>query len=111
MNEHPTPSDLEAFLEDRLDPSRVSSLVAHLMRGCASCCLYFAPRLGEVLQDPEVPDTADKDVYDAPVTHAMEAVRLHGPLALKRTRKFRNALARLTGPWGGRLGIYRNPPR
>jgi hypothetical protein len=97
LSEHPTPADLEAFLEDRLDPARVRSLVVHLMQGCESCCLYFAPRLGEVLEVLGAPDsaTADGDLYDAAVNQAIEAVRLHGSLALERTRKFRKALARL----------------
>jgi len=111
LNEHLTPADLEAFLEDRLDPSRVCSLVAHLTRGCESCSQFLAPRLGEVLEELAVPDVGDGDVYDAAVTQAIEAVLLHGPLALKRTRKFRKALTRLTE--GGldaldvrRFGLY-----
>lgn len=95
LNDHPTSADLEAFLEDKLDPSRVRSLVAHMMQGCESCRLFVAPRLGEVLEEPAVSDTADFEVYDAAVTQAIEAVQLHGTLALERTRKFRKALARL----------------
>jgi tetratricopeptide (TPR) repeat protein len=113
LSEHPTPADLEAFLEDRLEPARVPSLVAHLMQGCERCCLYLAPRLGEVLEELVVPETAtaDCDLYDAAVNQAVEAVLLHGPLALERTRKLRKALALLTergmdGLNHRRFGLY-----
>jgi hypothetical protein len=111
LNEHPTIADLEAFLDDRLDPSRVRALIAHLTRGCEFCGLFVAPRVGKVLKEVAVPDIAGGDVYEAAVTQAFEAVRLHGPLAPERTRKFRKALARLTE--GGldaldlrRFGLY-----
>ncbi len=111
MNEHPTPADLEAFLEDRLDPSRVSSLVAHLLRGCEACRQFLTPRLGKVPEAVSVPEAADLEVYDAAVTQALAAVRLHGRFALKRTQKFREALARLTedgmdGLDHRRFGLY-----
>jgi tetratricopeptide (TPR) repeat protein len=113
LNEHPTTADLEAFLEDRLEPSRVFSLVAHLMQGCERCCLYVAPRLGEDLDELALPDTAtaDGDLYDAAVNQAVEAVLLHGPLALERTKKLRKALALVTergmdGLNHRRFGLY-----
>lgn len=113
MSEHPTPADLEAFLEDRLEPAGVFSLVAHLMQGCERCCLYVAPRLGEELEKLAVPDTAtaDGDLYDAAVNQAVEAVLLHGPRALERTRKLRKALVLVAergmdGVDHRRFGIY-----
>ncbi len=98
MNEHPTPADLEAFLEGRLDPSRVSSLIPHLLQGCETCAHFLAPwlELEEVLDELAVPAATDGSEYEAAVTRAFEAVRLHGRFALERTQKFRMALARLT---------------
>jgi tetratricopeptide (TPR) repeat protein len=95
LSEHPTAADLEAFLEDKLEPARALPLVAHLMQGCERCCLFVAPRLGEDLDELAVPGTAtaDIDLYDTAVSQAVESVLLHGPLAPERTRKLRKAMA------------------
>lgn len=91
MADHPTPEVLNLWLEGRLAPGEVRSLVAHLLGGCASCQAVLAGRTflftGE--EPPEAPvleDGAPEDAYDLALRRAAERIRRHGVRALKIKR-------------------------
>ncbi len=44
MSQHPTPAELEAFVEGGLSPRRSQEVVRHLLRNCASCKTSLSAR-------------------------------------------------------------------
>ena len=99
MTEHPTPAELEALAEGRLELSRVGLVVAHLLSGCKGCRHLLLPcfTAGEG-EEETASSPQDLSAYDEPVRKAEEAVLLHGTRARKETKKVRKLLARLTEP-------------
>jgi tetratricopeptide (TPR) repeat protein len=108
LSEHPTPADLEAFAEGRLELSRVGLVVAHLLSGCPGCRRLLLPCF--TAGEGEEADSSPQDdlaVYDEPVRKAEEAVLLHGTRARNETKKVRKLLARLTTEPGVSFSVRR----
>lgn len=106
MADHPTPEVLNRWLEGRLAPGEVRSVVAHLLGGCASCQAVLAGRAFAFTEEepPEAPLlTADapEDAYDLALRRAAERIRRHGVRALKIKRAAARLHKRLTRRgWG-----------
>lgn len=75
MNDHPTPAELESFLQGSLGADRVRSIVLHLVRGCASCRAVAAPLL-RVMLGPSVSALSSREeaAYDRAIDRAFETV-------------------------------------
>lgn len=75
MNDHPTPAELESFLQGRLGADRVRSIVLHLVRGCASCRAVAAPLL-RVMLGPSASALSSREeaAYDRAIDRAFETV-------------------------------------
>lgn len=63
MNEHPTAAELDAFLEKSLSSERRHEVLAHLVRGCESCCEAAGMTLGMTPVDPDSYDAVIKRVF------------------------------------------------
>jgi tetratricopeptide (TPR) repeat protein len=86
LAEHPSLEQLQDFLQGRMDVAGVRPVVAHLVKGCALC----SATLQEILTSPP-PDPG----YDEAIDRALAAHRWHGPEALKKRARAREALARV----------------
>lgn len=105
MAEHPSLEELQDFVRGRLPLARSSSVVKHLIRGCALCSVRLIPEL--LVGAAE--ETTDDPGYDDALDRAFEAQRWHGPAVLEVMVKARQALAVLEAggiaelietPWG-----------
>jgi tetratricopeptide (TPR) repeat protein len=52
LSQHPTPAELEAFVEGGLPPRRSREVVRHLLRNCASCKTALAARYRFLTRSP-----------------------------------------------------------
>lgn len=92
MAEHPSLDELQDFAQGLLPAERARRVVAHLLRGCIPCGAVLIPEVEALLpEDPPVEDPG----YDDAIERAFAAQRWHGPAALKRRTKARQALALL----------------
>lgn len=71
LSEHPTPAELESFLNGKLAPDSFRKIARHLIRGCSSCNGLLAPHF-EPLIDPQLSDLR----LDSPKIHAEVLARL-----------------------------------
>ncbi len=92
MAEHPSLDELQDFAQGLLPAERARRVVAHLLRGCIPCGAMLIPEVEVLLpEDPPVEDPG----YEEAIDRAFAAQRWHGPAALKRRTKARQALALL----------------
>lgn len=62
MNDHPTQSQLQAFVDGELPATEAQAVAAHLASGCAECDARLAPLMRRLLPPPsERPEPADYD--------------------------------------------------
>ena len=78
MIEHPAPAELEGFVWNRLPSERVHAVVAHLVRGCASCRAVLVQHFRGLIGDGDPPEAAlssqEDAAYDAAMDRAFAAV-------------------------------------
>ncbi len=73
--EHPTPFDLEAFLEGRLPQEKTRQVVRHLVRGCLSCAAQLrSGRYRLVLRSTPLPAAKDA-AYSQRLKHSDRLAR------------------------------------
>jgi tetratricopeptide (TPR) repeat protein len=115
LADHPNPEVLNRWLEGRLAPGEVRSLVAHLLGGCASCQAVLAGRTF-LFTEEEPPEAlllaadAPEDAYDLALRRAAERIRRHGVRALKIKRASARLHKRLIRRGSGGLSPERDEP-
>ncbi|MFL6231606.1 MAG: hypothetical protein ACJ76N_00565 [Thermoanaerobaculia bacterium] len=78
MNDHPTSSELDGFVWNRLPAERARAVVLHLLGGCEPCMSALAPHIAGLLGLAEPPEpvlsAAEDAEYDAAIDRAFAAV-------------------------------------
>ncbi len=84
MSEHPTPAELDAFLEGSLAEGRMRAVARHILTGCSGCRAALAP-----LYEPAEEEEED---YDGAIDRAFHKV-LSDPRVLYREEARRRDVA------------------
>jgi tetratricopeptide (TPR) repeat protein len=98
VTDHPTRTELEGFVWNRLPAERARAIVSHLVLGCGSCLTALAPHVAGVLGMADPPDRnlspREEDEYDAAIDRAFAAALRHaGKLEKARKREASASLA------------------
>jgi tetratricopeptide (TPR) repeat protein len=90
LTEHPTPAELQAFLQESLPSDRFGEIVEHLRQHCEDCRAVLFPIYLDMVEltSPEEPLANDKE-YDAAIDRAFRVARVH-----ERHLRLHNARAR-----------------
>jgi len=83
VNDHPTSTELDGFVWNRLPAERTRAIVLHLLRGCEPCMSAMAPHIAGLLglAEPPEPVLSDREEaeYDAALDRAFaKALRKAG---------------------------------
>ena len=111
MDYHPTPEEMEALMFGGISAERSRAVIAHLLRGCASCSTKLAlylPGLSHLVSPLEAPPPPRLEIYDEALERAFAAVGLSVPRPRTEEEKKRGALGLLAS--GGLEALKNAPP-
>ncbi|HEY0558219.1 MAG TPA: hypothetical protein VGG20_28465, partial [Thermoanaerobaculia bacterium] len=75
MREHPTPAELEAFVEGSLPLGSIRTIARHLLRGCTSCNAVLAPHYLSLLPSPDESSPNGLVVYNEMLDRVFSSFR------------------------------------
>jgi tetratricopeptide (TPR) repeat protein len=75
LSKHPTPSEIEDFVQGRLAPSLFLRIARHLLRGCPSCNALLAPHYQGLATCVSVPSPDAVTVHDEILDRAFSLLR------------------------------------
>ena len=75
MSKHPTPSEIEDFVQGRLAPSLFPRIARHLLRGCPSCNTLLAPHYQGLVTSIAAPSPDAVTVHDEILDRAFSLLR------------------------------------
>ncbi|HEY4564378.1 MAG TPA: hypothetical protein VIJ36_15445, partial [Thermoanaerobaculia bacterium] len=91
MNDHPTSTELDGFVWNRLPAERTRAIVLHLLRGCEPCLSALVPHIAGLLglAEPPEPVLSDREEaeYDAALDRAFARALRKAGNSEERTRE------------------------
>ena len=75
MSKHPTPSEIEDFVQGRLAPGLFPRIARHLLRGCPSCNALLAPHYEGLATSVSAPSPDTATVHDEILDRALSLLR------------------------------------